>query len=230
MLFAILTVVTLAGLAYLTTHRRYEALAAAPAREGQAPPPKDGYFAWLRRWIRDAVKPDGPRRLWKWFMDWTSRYYPGWMKWVFAVMILCFLYLAASGFFFGVFIPRGMFGFPLVLHVSLGGVFAFCLAFAVFWRARDYAFDKKENEADASERFACPICKNPSKMLVAKILFWTNALAGLVIILSALFSMLPIFPAATQSPLLELHRYAALVSALAMIVFSDVRLFPAKTK
>jgi hypothetical protein len=228
MLFAIMTIVTLGGVAFLTTRRRYAALIAAPAGDGQTAPRKGGTIAWLFRRIRDLAKPAGARGLGKWFEDWTSRYYPGWMKWVFAVTILCFLYLAVSGFFFGVFIRRGMFGFPLVAHVSLGGVFAFGLAFIVVWRAHDYAFDKKGEDAPGS--FPFPIVKSFSKTLVAKILFWANALAGLLIILSALFSMLPVLPASAQGPLLDLHRYAALVSALAMIVFADVRLFPAKTK
>ena len=38
-----------------------------------------------------------------------------------------FLYLAASGFFFAIFIPRGLFGYPLVGHVMAGGLFAVCL-------------------------------------------------------------------------------------------------------
>ncbi|MCK7518551.1 MAG: hypothetical protein MZV64_12935 [Ignavibacteriales bacterium] len=33
-------------------------------------------------------------------------------------------YLAASGFFFGIFVPRGLFGFPLVGHVMAGALFA----------------------------------------------------------------------------------------------------------
>jgi hypothetical protein len=220
MLFAILTVVTLAGVAFQRTHIHYDVQA--------APGAKGGYLGWLFAQIKKIASPGGVAKLWAWFEDFTSRYYPGWMKWIFAAVAASFLYLAASGFFFAVFVPRGMFGFPLVAHVSLGGVFAVGLAFIVLWRARDYAFDKKEE--DILGCFACPWFKNLSRALVVKVLFWTNALAGLLIIVSALFSMLPVLPATAQIPLLELHRYSALVSALTLIVFVDARFVPAKTQ
>ena len=228
MLFAILTVVTLAGVAFQRSHIRFSAYAGPETRTVANRIRKPGYFQWLALRYGQISRPNIFRKLWAWFEDWTSRYYPGWMKWIFAAVAASFLYLAASGFFFAVFVPRGMFGFPLVAHVSLGGVFAVGLAFIVVWRARDYAFDKKEE--DILGCFACPWFKNLPRAFVVKVLFWTNALAGLLIIVSALFSMLPVLPAAAQMPLLDLHRYSALVSALIMIVFADARLIPAKNR
>jgi hypothetical protein len=228
MLFAILTVVTLAGAAFQRSHLRFRAYAGPETHTVANRIQKPGYLQWLALRYSQIVRPNIFRKILDWFEDWTSRYYPGWMKWIFAAMVLSFLYLAASGFFYAVFVPRGMFGFPLVAHVSLGGVFAVCLAFVAVWRARDYAFDKQEETVFQS--FVCPIFKNLSVSFVGKILFWGNALAGLLIILSALFSMLPVLPAAAQQPLLELHRYAALASALTMIVFADAKLIPAQSR
>jgi hypothetical protein len=228
MLFAILTVVSLGGVAYQRSQARFRAQIRPETWTVAHRIRKPGYFQWLILRCRQIGRPNIFRKILAWFEDWTSRFYPGWMKWIFAALVLSFLYLAASGFIYGVFVPRGMFGFPLVAHVALGAVFAFGLAFIVVWRARDYAFEKKEEDGLGS--FACPIFKNVPAALVVKILFWVNALAGLLIILSTLFSMLPILPAAAQHPLLNLHRYSALVSALTMIVFADLRLIPAKTK
>ena len=78
-------------------------------------------------------------------------------------------------------------------HVVLGGLFAILLAGMLLWRARDYRFDKKEEAA--FERFSCPVFKNVPKSFVRKILFWAFAVVGLLIILTALLSMLPILPA-----------------------------------
>lgn len=228
MLFAILTVVTLAGTAYQRSHLRFRAYAGPETQTVANRIRKPGYFQWLLLRWRQIAEPNAVRKALAWFEDFTSRYYPGWMKWVFAAVAASFLYLAASGFFFAVFVPRGMHGFPLIAHVSLGGVFAVGLAFIVVWRARDYAFDKREEDILGS--FACPIFKSLSRAFVAKVLFWTNALAGLLIIVSALFSMLPVLPATAQIPLLDLHRYSALVSALAMILFADAKLISDKSR
>ncbi len=228
MLFAVLTVVTLAGAAFQRTYTRYRAQT-DPANWTVAHRiRRPSYPSWLTARLSRLFSLEGVAKLWKWFLNWTARYYPGWMRWIFLAIGLSFLYLAASGFFYGVFVPRGMFGFPLVAHVALGAVFAFGLAFILLWRARDYAFDGGKKDDLGS--FACPVFKSLPAALVAKILFWTQATAGLVIILSALFSMLPILPADAQGPLLEIHRYSALVSALAMIVFADAKLIPAKAK
>ncbi len=218
MLFAILTVLTLGGTLYFRTRVRYKA---------QVGP--GSYPAWLLARLRRLFSAGGGRRLWTWFLDWTARYYPGWMRWVFLAIAAGFLYLAASGFFYGIVSPhRGMFGYPLVAHVAMGAVYAFGLAFVLLWRARDYAFDK--TEADVLGSFSCPVFKTLRASLVVKILFWIDAAAGLVIILTALFSMLPILPASAQKPLAEIHRYAALLATAALIVFADVRLVPAGTR
>jgi hypothetical protein len=91
-------------------------------------------------------------------------------------------------------------------------------------RARDYRFDK--NEEAVFERFLCPIFKNIPRAFVRKILFWAFAVFGLLIILSALLSMLPILPADAQKTLLLIHKYTALGSVLAAIVFIDITFIP----
>jgi hypothetical protein len=225
MLFAIITILALLGIAFRQTALRFLD-SRTPDAAGNAPKFSwPGYAGWLGRRTQAAFKLDTARKTWACFEDWSAKYYPGWIKWLFAAFILSFLYLAASGFFFAVFIARGIYGLPLVAHVSLGGLFAILLAALLLWRARDYRFDKQEEAL--FERFSCPIIKNVSKVLVRKLLFWAFAFCGLIIILTALLSMLPILPAEAQHTLILFHRYSALVSLLAAIVFVDITFIPA---
>jgi hypothetical protein len=225
MLFTIITILALLGVLFRQTALRYRD-SQTPAAEGPAPKfAWNGYGAWLAARAKSAFQFNTVRKAGAEFERWTARYYPGWMKWLFAAFVLCFLYLAGSGFFFAVFITRGIYGLPLVGHVVLGGLFAVLLAALLLWRARDYRFDKRE-EADF-ERFAGPVFKDVSKAFVRKLLFWTFAFFGLVLILTALLSMLPILPADAQPTLVLFHKYSALIALLAAIVFVDITFIPA---
>lgn len=224
--FAIISVLALLGVALRLTVLHYQA-SLAPAGDGPAPKFSwDAYGKWLGRRSKEIFGAETGRKTVEAFESFTGKFYPGWMKWVFAGFVLCFLYLAASGFFYALFIPRGMFGLPLIAHVVLGGLYAVVLAFLLPWRARDYRFDK--NEEAVLEQFACPIFKNLSRSFVRKILFWIFAVGGLLIIVTALLSMLPILPADAQKPLLVFHKYGALVAVLAAIIFADLTFLPAK--
>jgi hypothetical protein len=55
--------------------------------------------------------------------------------------------------------------------------------------------------------------------------FWLFAAAGFLLTLTALLPMLPLLRTAGQKLLFELHRYSALVSAVAAIVFCGLELF-----
>jgi hypothetical protein len=105
-------------------------------------------------------------------------------------------------------------------------VFALSLAFVLIWRARDYRFD--DPKKGKAEGFTRAVLKNIPKALVIKLLFWGFAAAGLVIIATALLSMLPWFPAAAQTPLTLWHKYAALASILAAVLFADLAFLPGK--
>ena len=225
MLFAIITILALLGVFFRQTALRYRA-SQTPTAGGLAPKfAWNSYAGWLTRRTKSIFRIETTRKTWIAVESWTAKYYPGWMKWLFAAFILCFLYLAGSGFFFAVFIARGIYGLPLVGHVVLGGLFAVLLAALLLWRARDYRFDKQEEAV--FERFACPVFKNVSKDFVRKLLFWIFAFLGLLIILTALLSMLPILPADAQPTLLLFHKYSALIALLAAVVFVDITFIPA---
>ena len=225
MLFAIITILAVLGLLLRQTALRFrDSRGTAP--NGAAPRFAWGpYGAWLAARTKAAFQIQTVQKTWTEFESWTAKYYPGWTKWLFAAFVLSFLYLAASGFFFAVFIARGIYGLPLVGHVVLGGLFAILLAGMLLWRARDYRFDKQEEEA--IEHFSFPVFKNVSKAFVRKTFFWIFALAGLLIILTALLSMLPILPADAQQTLILIHKYSALAALLAAIVFVDITFIPA---
>jgi hypothetical protein len=225
MLFAIISVLAVLGLLFRQSALRFRD-SRTPAAAGLAPRfGWNAYGGWLASRTKSALRKETVHKTWAAFESWTSKYYPGWTKWLWAAFVLSFLYLAASGFFFAVFIARGIYGLPLVGHVVLGGLFALLLAGLLLGRARDYRFDKLEEST--FERFSCPIFKNVSKTFVRKILFWVFAFFGLLIILTALLSMLPIFPADAQRTLILIHKYSALASLLAAIVFVDITFIPA---
>ncbi len=214
MLFILLSVAALAGLVFLLTSLRFLAsLPAAPEgrRRAFAPGP---YFAWLKKRATECSKDKPLRKMVRWFEDWTKRHYPGVRKWAFALYGLTVLYLAASGFFFAFFIPRGMFGFPLVGHVSLGAVFALGLGYVLFERGRDYRFDSGGTPA----------------AIIESLLFWGMGFFGLVLILTALLSMVPLLFAQAQGPLITIHRYAGLAFLLSAIAFVDRVWIPARRK
>ncbi len=224
MVFAIISVLAILGILFRQTAFRYHD-PRVPAAAGQTRRfDWGGYGAWLTGRTKSAFRVQTVHKTCAAFESWSARYYPGWTKWLLAAFALSFLYLAGSGFFFAVFIPRGIYGLPLVGHVVLGGLFAVLLAGLLVGRARDYRFDKQEEAV--FERFACPVFKNLTKAFVRKVLFWTFAVCGLVIILTALLSLLPVLPAEAQHTLIGFHRYAALLSLLAAIVFVDITFIP----
>lgn len=225
MLFAIITILAVLGILFRQTALRFQD-ARTPVPDGPAPRfAWNAYGAWLAARGKSAFQMKTIHKTWTEFESWTAKYYPGWTKWLFAAFALSFLYLAASGFFFAIFIARGIYGFPLVGHVVLGGLFAVLLAGILLWRARDYRFDKQEEAV--FERFSCPVFENVSKVFVRKILFWAFAFVGLLIILTALLSMLPILPADAQGTLVLVHKYSALAALLTAIVFVDITFIPA---
>ncbi len=223
MLFTIITVLALAVVFVRQTWLRH---AASNARAGNGPETAtwSGYGKWLGPRLKSTFTRTTCRTAWTVLSDWTRAYYPGWTKWIFAGFGLSLVYLAASGLFYAIFIPRGMSGFPLLGHMGFGGLFALTLAALLLWRGRAYVPDK--GEAEVFEAFARPIFKNLSKSLLRKILFWALAFFGFVLIATALGSMLPLFVFDAQRAFIGVHRYAALALVLTAIVFIDITFVP----
>jgi hypothetical protein len=181
------------------------------------------FLAWLALRGIQMSRRASPRAWWAYLKDlplWREQVLE---KWLHAALYGSFIYLATSGFFFGIFVPRGLFGFPLVGHVMAGGLFAVCLVISVLFEGRDFIAVPKPARLSLS-------LLNPRKMGItaARVelwAFWLFAAAGFLLTLTALLPMLPLFRTAGQKVLFELHRYSALASAAAALVFGGLELF-----
>jgi hypothetical protein len=143
-----------------------------------------------------------------------------------------FLYLAASGFLAAFFIGRGLYGVLLILHVMAGGLFSVCLAAVVFREAARFQAPRLSNptdppapERDQSKPALIKFPSLPSPQSVRAWMFWIFAAAGLALIISTLLPMLPWLNTRGQVLMFETHRYAALVSVLAAIVYVYLSIF-----
>jgi hypothetical protein len=146
-------------------------------------------------------------------------------KWLSIALYGSFLYLAASGFFFAVFVPRGLFGYPLVAHVMAGGLFAVCLTVIVLFKGRNFIAVPKP--ASLSLDLIDPRKMGITPARVKVWAFWLFAAAGFLLTVSAVLPMLPLLRTPGQKVLFELHRYSAVFSTLAAMIFAGLELFEA---
>ncbi len=209
MLFIIITGLGLLAVLFRQTYLRFRATSAA---EGKSPMARSSkvYWTWLRNRPKAVLTKESYKRAGNFFRDWTANHYPGPLKWIFIVIGLSFLYQAASGFFFAVFIRRGLFGLPLLGHMVMGGLFGLSLAALLMWRGRAYRPDKEKTRISLEQM----------------VLFWIFAAFGLIQVLTALGSMLRVFTFQTQQAFIAVHRYSALAVLLAAIMFIDIAFVP----
>jgi hypothetical protein len=163
------------------------------------------FFSYLPGRTVSVLKPSRWERFSELAKKWAAQYYPGWWSWVFYGLLLSFIVLVFTGFGFALFVRRGLFGLPLLLHMVGGGVFAVCLSLVVIWRGRDYRSNLSRKETTTS--------------FVLRVLFWVFVGSGLCLIITALGSMLSFFAMNTQSGMIDFHRYSGLVSLLSAIIF-----------
>ena len=142
-------------------------------------------------------------------------------KLIYLLMLFCFLVLVVTGFYPVVVLGELISGYWLMLHATVGGVFAACLALLAIMWAHRCRFDQSDWQrvqyifrSQTSEKLSAESCDG----LGQKITFWLIVLAALPLILSVVLSMLPLFGTEIQRILLEIHRYSALLLALAGIV------------
>jgi hypothetical protein len=223
MLFIAVTILSLLGVLFGRTFLRFRAGAVSP-RSRELPSLLREYSGWLGDGVRALFEHATPARALALYKAWVVPRYPGWRQWAFIAFAASFAFCAATGIFFAIFVPRGMFGIPLLFHVMAGGLFAVSLAAVLLLRAGAYRPDAESPAGDFC--VSCPVLKSvPRRYLVAG-LFWILTAAGFVIAVTALLSMLPVLHFAAQLPLLETHRYAALAALLAAIVFFDLDILP----
>lgn len=181
------------------------------------------FFAWLALRAVQMTRRASPRAWWAYIKNLPLWREPVVDRWLHIGLYGSFLYLAASGFFFAVFIPRGLFGYPLVAHVMAGGLFAVCLTIVVLFRGRNFIAVPKP--ANLSLTLLDPRRMGITAARVRLWAFWTFAAAGFLLTLSALLPMLPLLRTAGQKFMFEFHRYSALISAVGAMVFAGLELF-----
>lgn len=183
------------------------------------------YTRWLAARVPAMLKKPVPEGWAAWVRGFPVWRLPLFEKWLLVGFYGSFVYLAASGFFFAIFIPRGLFGFPLVLHVFAGAIFAVCLTLIAYLRARRFVFHPGllvlPGDLESVRHFRIPW--GPRDW--AKVIFWIFLAAGVSVAASALLPMLPWFHYRGQVILLGWHRWSALASLLAAIAFTDLEFF-----
>ncbi len=184
------------------------------------------YLRWLGGKIRLAARKEAPQACLAWVRGLKVWRLPVVEKWVFLVFYAGFLYLAASGFFFAFFIRRGLHGTPLLLHVITGGVFAVSFTLIILAKGKDYLLSPRRFTLDIEA--LDPRSWSVTVAMLQRTLFWLFAVAGLLLIITALLSMLPWLSTPGQRLVFNIHRYSALASVLAAIAFADLALFNAR--
>jgi hypothetical protein len=224
-MFAIITILALLAVGLGLAYRRFRIQ--RPSAEGNilyAGIIRD-FTRWLGRRIPEILSKPAPAGWPAWVKGFRLWRLPLLERWLLVGLYGSFLYLAASGFFFAIFIGRGLYGFPLVLHVVAGALFAVCLTLAAFLRARRFTFNpgplSLPGDLDIVRRFKIPWGAQDW----AKVFFWLFLVAGFSLAASALLPMLPWFPYKGQVILFGWHRWSALVSLVAAIAFADLELF-----
>jgi len=221
MVFRIVAALSIAGLAERLAYLRFrESTILGGAQAGSFS--RTAYFRWLGRNALSLFGPSGWRSL-RVLYDYCLTFHAtALMKVVFSGLVWSSLFLALSGIGFALFSPRGLFGIFLLLHVVAGGLFAVCLAIDVVLRAKEYNFALevlalgRRSFRSFLDSFSTPLRRS--------LLFWGFALAGFILVITALFSMVPYFSLSTQLVLVETHRWSALGAVLVAMIFFDAAL------
>jgi len=181
------------------------------------------YLAWLALRTVQISRKTSPKAWWEYVKALPLWRLPVLEKWLYICFYGSFLYLAASGFFFAMFIPRGLYGYPLVGHVMAGGLFAACLTVIVIFKGRNFISIPKP--ASLSLTLLDPRRMGITAARVKIAAFWLFVAAGFLLTLSALLPMLPLLRTPGQKFMFEFHRYSALVSALSATAFVTLEAF-----
>ena len=104
-----------------------------------------------------------------------------------------------------------------------GALFAVSLTVLVVFKGRDFISVPKP--ASLSLLLLDPRKMGITAARVKLWAFWLFVLAGFLLTVSALLPMLPLLRTAGQEFMFEFHRYSALVSAVAAMVFASLELF-----
>ncbi len=218
MLYRIFAVLSVAGLAVRLTYIRFrEETFLAGAQTGSLS--LSAYFSWAQNKMRSLGGSLGWRSLRALYGYCLTFHTTALQKGVFSGLAWSAVFLALSGIGFALFSPRGLFGLLLLLHAVSGGLFAVCLAAEVVLRGGEYNL-ALEVLAHGRRPF-WPFQGSFSPPLNRSLYFWAFSLAGLVLTVTALFSMVPYFSLDTQLALIEVHRWSGLIAVLLAMLFFD---------
>lgn len=148
-------------------------------------------------------------------------------KAVYLLALLCFFVLAITGFYPTLISGEHISGYMLMIHATFAPILAICLAIlAVMWASRcrfvysDWPWFRHivnrvtlVKVTGEREKSRCGGAGSGEK-----ITFWLIIFMALPLMLSIVLSMFPVFGTYWQGLFLEVHRYTALVFAMAGIV------------
>ena len=135
-----------------------------------------------------------------------------WERFLHLVLLATFLVLAVTSFWASIGWGGPMEGYCLMIHTTSGAVFAVAVAAMLLTWAADHAF--RDHDFRWLTRGGC--CSTRSDLPAGrfnagdKIFFWFAGLATLVLLLSMLFSMVPVLDTSGQHLMYDVHRYVAL--------------------
>jgi len=226
-MFPIITVVALAGLAAALSFHRFLIGRPEADRSLIYGDIVKGWLLWLRGQARIATRKGAPGAWAAWLRGLRVWRMPPIERIVFVVFYASFLTLASTGLVWAVFVPRGLYGFPLLAHVTAGGIFAVSLAVIVLLRGKDYLITTARFGVEP--RSLDPRNWGVTVPVLLRALFWFFVLAGFIEILTAVLPMLPLLHTPGQKLMLETHRYGALASTVVAILIADLSLLKPKS-
>ena len=138
---------------------------------------------------------------------------------------LSFAVLAVTGFGPAVIFHTRLAGYTLMLHCAAAGLFAVSLAVMTVVRADECRLGKHDiawlkQWIRKCGGFCGKLEDVPAGRLDAaeKLMFWSGTLLGVVVILSSVLNMYPIFSSKSGMHLLfQIHRYSTLILLIAML-------------
>ena len=200
MTFGIISILCLVALFFLLSYQRFRRSSG------------DRYLPWLRARTPILVKTPWFARSKDIYRSWFIQRYSANQRWIFLSLAFSYSFLVLSGFLFA-FIRVRLLGLFLLLHVLLGAIFAICLCLAILLRARFYTWNEEDLVSMNLKT------EGGKRKIWQIVLFWILVASGFVLVVTALFQMLPPFSLRAQLVIFEVHRYAALEILLAGIAF-----------
>lgn len=152
----------------------------------------------------------------KLFVDQVMTFrYPQIERWSFLIFCFSFIYLSLSGFFFALFIQRGLHGYFLLFHVAAGCLFAVTLTILVLLRASFFSSPDlwKQRKKSSKKRK-----QDINKIQAAAA--WIVVVSGLFQVVSALVLMMPLFSTEVNLCITAWHRWSGLLVLLSVSLYA----------